>query len=68
MPTDNWLGRLLKRIRLGVVQDVPPGLDRCESCRELDCKQDRWARCANRLETEAAELGLSQDGTPPLKD
>jgi len=39
-----------------VVQDVPPGLEQCETCREVDCSQERWASCEHRLETEAIVL------------
>ena len=56
MHFDTWFGKLWTRFRAGVVQDVPPGLEECEACRELECTQERWLNCEKRLETEAAQL------------
>ena len=38
------------------MQDVPANLEQCESCREVDCTQERWESCRQRLDTEAAML------------
>jgi hypothetical protein len=39
---------LLSRLWSHVVQDVPSELDKCESCREVNCTQARWAACERR--------------------
>jgi hypothetical protein len=57
MRTDSWFGRFWTRIRAGVVQDVPPSLEECESCREVNCTQERWLTCARRLAAEAESRG-----------
>jgi hypothetical protein len=54
MRSDNWLGRIWSRFHTSVVQDVPPSLEACESCREVDCSQERWEACEHRLAAEAA--------------
>jgi hypothetical protein len=59
MGSDSWIGRFLSRLRAGVVEDVPPSLEECESCREVDCTQERWLTCERRLAAEAASLGAS---------
>ena len=64
MRTDSWFGRFWTRIRAGVVQDVPPSLEECESCREVDCTQEHWLTCARRLAAEA-ERRLPQDFVMP---
>jgi hypothetical protein len=56
MKSETWFGKLWARFRAGVIQDVPPGLEECESCRENDCTQARWETCEKRLATEAASL------------
>jgi hypothetical protein len=50
------LGKLWQRLSAGVVQDVPPSLEECESCREADCTQERWESCPRRLAAEAAAM------------
>jgi hypothetical protein len=66
MRTDSWFGRFWTRIRAGVVQDVPPSLEECESCREVDCTQERWLTCARRLAAEAESRGAQNWAMPPL--
>jgi hypothetical protein len=57
MRTDSWFGKFWTRIRAGVVQDVPPSLEECESCHEANCTQERWLTCARRLAGEAEAEG-----------
>jgi hypothetical protein len=53
---------LWKRVADGVVQDVPPNLDGCETCRELECTQERWESCELRLAAaKVAALADSSD-------
>jgi hypothetical protein len=56
MSSGSWLGTIWTRIRGGVIQDVPPSLEACESCREVDCERERWLTCAKRLAGEAERL------------
>jgi hypothetical protein len=53
MQTNSRFGKFWTRIKATVVQDVPPGLEECESCREVNCTQERWLTCARRLAAEA---------------
>jgi hypothetical protein len=62
----SWLGTFWARVRNSVIDDVPPSLEQCESCRALDCSQERWETCAQRLATEAErfyEGGLVLEAT-----
>ena len=63
-PSSTWMSRLWSRIKGGVIQDVPPSLEACESCREADCSQERWLSCARRLATEAECCGVSDRCLP----
>jgi hypothetical protein len=65
MRSDNWLGKFWTRLRAGVVQDVPASLEECETCREVDCTEERWAKCERRIAAEAASLAASGAGLPP---
>lgn len=56
MRSPSFFGKLWRRLGSGVVQDVPPSLEQCEACREVDCTQERWRSCPQRLATEAALL------------
>jgi hypothetical protein len=56
MSAGSWLSTILTRVRRGVIQDVPPNLEACESCREVDCARERWLACAKRLAGEAEQL------------
>jgi hypothetical protein len=58
MASEKWIARLWARVRSGVIQDVPPALEACETCREASCTQARWERCEHRLTTEAATLAV----------
>ena len=42
MRSNSWFGKFWTRLRTEVVQDVPPSLEECESCREVSCTQERW--------------------------
>jgi hypothetical protein len=59
---ETWFGKLWKRLKGGIVADVPPSLDACETCREVDCTQERWSTCPPRLEVEA--IRLKESGSP----
>ena len=43
-------------MRAGVVQDVPPSLEECETCREVECTQERWLACERRIAADSAGL------------
>lgn len=45
----NKLRQLLRRTGGGIIQDIPPELDVCESCRKPICYQDEWIVCENRI-------------------
>ena len=62
MRSESWFGRLWTRFGSGLVQDVPPALEECETCREVDCTQERWLYCERRLEAEAATLSANAPG------
>jgi len=61
---NSWFGRFWTRLRNEVIQDVPPSLEECETCREANCTQERWLTCARRLATEA-EHSYAADGVMP---
>jgi hypothetical protein len=56
MRRETRLGKLLTRLKAGIVADVPPSIDACEACREVDCTEERWRICPARLELEAERL------------
>jgi hypothetical protein len=56
MRAESWFDKFWTRLRVGVVQDVPPSLEECECCREVDCTQERWLKCERRLAGETASL------------
>ena len=56
MPSRSKLRGFWKRVADGVVQDVPPSLDGCETCRELECTQERWESCELRLAAAKAAM------------
>ena len=64
MQSGNWMSKLWSRFRAGVIQDVPPSLEECESCREVNCTQARWLSCARRLAAEAEHDGSSNRFMP----
>ena len=49
-------GKLWKRLSSSVVQDVPPALDECERCREVECTHARAESCERRLAAEAVRM------------
>jgi hypothetical protein len=64
MRSRSKFGKLWKRLADGVVQDVPPSLEECETCRELECTQERWESCERRLAAEAAALAEASVDQP----
>lgn len=48
--------QFLKDLKAGLIQEVPPEYEACESCRELDCTTKRSVICEIRLQTERARL------------
>lgn len=63
MRPDNWLAKFWSRFYAGVVQDVPPTMEECEACREVDCTNERWQTCERRLAAESARLAATGTGT-----
>jgi|GEM_PF-6624873 len=59
MSSDSWFRKFWTRLGAGVVQDVPPALEECETCREVDCTQERWLNCERRLGTEATAFAIT---------
>jgi hypothetical protein len=59
MRSDNWFRKFWTRLGAGVVQDVPPALEECETCREVGCTQERWLKCERRLGTEATSFAIT---------
>jgi hypothetical protein len=66
MRPETWFGRIWARLKSEVIQDVPPSLAECESCREADCTQARWLTCARRLAAEAEQSYASEDYVPSV--
>ena len=64
MHSESWFRKFWTRLGAGVVQDVPPALEECETCREVDCTQERWLKCERRLGTEAASFTITGVATP----
>jgi len=64
MQPGNWIGRFWTRIKSGVIQDVPPSLEQCETCRQVNCTQEHWVSCVRRLAVEA-ERYESMNGPAP---
>jgi hypothetical protein len=56
MSAKSWYSKMLAGIWSGVVRDVPPSLEACEACRELNCTEKRWLSCVERLAAEALAL------------
>lgn len=47
--------QFLTAVRQGLVQEVPPEYQACESCREPECDTERAAKCEYRLQAEHEE-------------
>lgn len=47
--------QFLREVRLGVIQDVPPEYQACESCRVLECNTARAETCPDRIRAEREE-------------
>ncbi len=41
--------RLLKKIRNEIVQDVPSELEECLVCGKIECSNEKWLHCKNRI-------------------
>jgi hypothetical protein len=63
MRSESRFGKFWTRLRAGVVLDVPPSLEECEACREVDCTQERWLTCERRLTAEQTSLAAAGLGT-----
>jgi len=50
--TRKRLRGLVDRLKQSVVQPIPPELEACEVCGKLDCSQDEWGRCQQRIAVE----------------
>ncbi len=46
----SFFQRVFQFFKSAIVEDVPPELDACETCRELNCPQHRFEHCERRLE------------------
>lgn len=47
--------QFLTAIRQGLVTDIPPEYQACESCREPNCNTEKAATCEDRLRGEKQE-------------
>lgn len=58
--------KLLKMLKDGFIQEVPPELHGCEVCREVDCISERAESCPYRLKAEKSMLasGIQKKVTP----
>lgn len=43
-----------KDIFASLIEEVPPDLEACESCRDLDCVRSKWEECPARLAAKGA--------------
>jgi len=68
MHSNSWFSRFWTRVKAEVIQDAPASLEECESCREVNCTQQRWLTCARRLaaEAEAQPRHLADFFTPSV--
>jgi hypothetical protein len=66
MRSASWIGRFWTRLRAEFIQDVPPSLEECETCREVECTQERWLSCARRLAAEAECSGAGDYVMPSV--
>jgi hypothetical protein len=56
MSTTGRISGFLRAIRLGIVTDVPPEYQACESCRKTDCNTEQAKDCQDRLLGEKQEV------------
>lgn len=61
-----WL-RLFGRRQTEIVQECPPELAACEVCRRLQCGNDEWLACENRLAAERLLRAGDRAGLETLK-
>jgi len=66
MRSESTFSLFWARLRAGVVQDVPPSLEECETCREVECTQERWLACERRMVADTASLAGSTARTGDL--
>jgi hypothetical protein len=53
-------------LKSAVIQDVPPSLEECELCREVNCTQERWLTCARRLAATAGQTYARDNYVPSV--
>lgn len=62
------ISQFLKVLRDGLITDVPPEFQACESCRIESCDNERAANCEERRVAEAQELARRQSDINGLAD
>jgi len=68
MRPDSRFKRFWTRIKSGIVQDVPPHLEACESsCKKEDCSEEHFASCAQRLTVKAERTAAAENEAKPQK-
>jgi hypothetical protein len=55
------ISRVIKAIKDGLIQEIPPEYQACESCREVYCDAEKAALCKNRALGEAQELSRRKE-------
>lgn len=56
--------QFLRYLKSGIVQNVPPKYQACESCGVIDCTTEMAAICEHRKRAEAEELARRARCTP----
>ena len=45
----SFFQRMFQRLSRLIIEDVPPEIDACETCRETECTEERFETCENRI-------------------
>ena len=61
MPREPRIRKLLGRHKAEIIADVPASIDACEACRVVDCTQERWLACPERLAVETERKRQAQE-------